>query len=704
MTVALLLLFALVAVAFLTLVSALALDDAAAWLALACAARLLRLRSLARRLVARCYGLGPPTHAFDVVPDAATARTVSGDVLRATVLLPRDAAGQQRRWPTVLLRTPYGRDDGEFGQTLLAERGFAVIIQDTRGRFGSKGQFVPVAHELDDGAATVAWAKRQSWCGELGVYGVSYLGFTAWACVGGANGGDVACAVIVASCSSVRAAVFSRDGAFALELVALWLALVLRLLPDLAALRSALQPKGGLARQLLTKPGDYASGARRAFCDYFASLSVLWWSRALLKRTPLRDLDVAVGGRRLAFVSDALNDPDEDGAFWREANVLCAVGSAKLPPTHLITGWHDIFARGAFEDWAAMEAQGGSHSLTVFDGAHFDLLKPRVARVAMKALLETMTKHLKADPAPSKGVRVQMASSALRGGLAVFSAAAWRKLFRPRRKAVDEWRTLNRWCVDRRLVALRLTPLRTLEWSGDFLEADFGDGGLTPKRSTKLWKRFPSASDIDDLPLWVDEDDAVEAQAFVSYIYSAADATPASGGCGFHFFNAGQRDQRTVERRGDVAVFSTAPLNAAFEMLGTGKLRVGIALDDLEVESIDVVARLCVVSRTGKSTNLAEGLTRLTRDGLAADRRANRVHDVVVHLSATGARLEAGERLRLQICSSAAPRWMHNPAKGFDGQTRNLTKICAQAAACPRDSVLVKIDTTRTVLVLPLFQ
>ena len=124
-------------------------------------------------------------------------------------------------------------------------RGFAVLVQDTRGRFGSDGTFVPVATELEDGAATLAWLARQPWFdGRLAVFGVSYLGFaaracagvgdeaeapslsqvsylgfTAWACAGGAERARVRAVVSVVSQSRVRSAVFLPGGAFALCLL-----------------------------------------------------------------------------------------------------------------------------------------------------------------------------------------------------------------------------------------------------------------------------------------------------------------------------------------------------------------------------------------------------------------------------------------------------------------------------------------------------
>ena len=130
----------------------------------------------------------------------------------------------------ILMRTPYGRRE-DFGQTLPAEQGYAVLVQDTRGRFGSDGQFVPVETEIEDGAVTIEWLRQQEWySGRLAVFGISYLGFTAWACAGGRAHSEVRVLVPVISQSRVRSAVFLPGGAVALELVVLWLYLVLRLL------------------------------------------------------------------------------------------------------------------------------------------------------------------------------------------------------------------------------------------------------------------------------------------------------------------------------------------------------------------------------------------------------------------------------------------------------------------------------------------
>jgi uncharacterized protein len=87
------------------------------------------------------------------------------------------------RVPVVLLRTPYDRADAAaFGLQVnaisLADAGYAVVIQDVRGRYGSGGTFDPFRDEGPDGAASVLWAAEQSWSdGRVAMAGMSYCGY-----------------------------------------------------------------------------------------------------------------------------------------------------------------------------------------------------------------------------------------------------------------------------------------------------------------------------------------------------------------------------------------------------------------------------------------------------------------------------------------------------------------------------------------------
>src|SRR5580700_1783984 len=85
--------------------------------------------------------------------------------------------------PTVLMRCPYGRG-WQFAMLArpLAERGYHVLLQSTRGTFGSGGTFTPGRDEAADGQDTVAWLRTQDWFnGRLATVGPSYLAFTQWA-------------------------------------------------------------------------------------------------------------------------------------------------------------------------------------------------------------------------------------------------------------------------------------------------------------------------------------------------------------------------------------------------------------------------------------------------------------------------------------------------------------------------------------------
>ena len=95
--------------------------------------------------------------------------------LAADVYLP-SAEGS---FPVLLSRTPYSKQrPGAEPQALRgAQAGFAVVIQDTRGRYASEGIFRSMQDDGPDGWDTLEWLGQQPWCnGRVGTYGVSYLG------------------------------------------------------------------------------------------------------------------------------------------------------------------------------------------------------------------------------------------------------------------------------------------------------------------------------------------------------------------------------------------------------------------------------------------------------------------------------------------------------------------------------------------------
>ena len=66
--------------------------------------------------------------------------------------------------PVVVIRTPYKRQNWGKAARIFAERGYYCLVQDCRGRFGSGGDFFPIAHEKRDGGETIRWVADQPWC------------------------------------------------------------------------------------------------------------------------------------------------------------------------------------------------------------------------------------------------------------------------------------------------------------------------------------------------------------------------------------------------------------------------------------------------------------------------------------------------------------------------------------------------------------
>jgi hypothetical protein len=103
-----------------------------------------------------------------------------GVVLRADVLRPNEGSN----FPVLVYRTPYGKDAAQEEYTTFrraVERGYAVVIEDVRGRYHSSGEFRPYENEGRDGFDTIEWAAAQAWSnGAVGTFGLSYPGAVQW--------------------------------------------------------------------------------------------------------------------------------------------------------------------------------------------------------------------------------------------------------------------------------------------------------------------------------------------------------------------------------------------------------------------------------------------------------------------------------------------------------------------------------------------
>ena len=92
-----------------------------------------------------------------------------GTRLAANLFLPREGGP----FPVILMRTPYGKMDEKSDEARqYCSAGYAMVVQDCRGRGGSQGVWDPFRYDLEDGFETQEWIGRQPWCnGRIGTSG-----------------------------------------------------------------------------------------------------------------------------------------------------------------------------------------------------------------------------------------------------------------------------------------------------------------------------------------------------------------------------------------------------------------------------------------------------------------------------------------------------------------------------------------------------
>lgn len=115
--------------------------------------------------------------------------TRDGERLATDVYLPvREAGANVGKVPAVLVRTPYGKGNHAEMYYRFVQRGYAVVIQDTRGREDSTGRWQPNYYEVEDGDDTLNWIAAQEWSdGQAAMTGGSYLGYVQWAAAASGN-------------------------------------------------------------------------------------------------------------------------------------------------------------------------------------------------------------------------------------------------------------------------------------------------------------------------------------------------------------------------------------------------------------------------------------------------------------------------------------------------------------------------------------
>jgi putative CocE/NonD family hydrolase len=140
----------------------------------------------------------------------------------------------------------------------------------------------------------------------------------------------------------------------------------------------------------------------------------------------------------------------------------------------------------------------------------------------------------------------------------------------------------------------------------------------------------------------------------------------------------GVQDQRQVETRQDVLVYTSAPVPAPLEV--TGPLVVKLFASSSAVDT-DFTAKLVDVWPDGHAQNLADGILR-ARYRASRMRPAflipDQVYELTIDLWATSHVFLPGHRVRLEISSSNFPRFDRNLNTGEDQATGSRGQVAAQ--------------------------
>lgn len=268
-----------------------------------------------------------------------------GVVLRADVYRPGEG-----RWPALLLRTPYGKTSLPALLTVLdpvrgAREGFAVVVQDARGRFASDGAFRPF-DEGDDGHDAVAWVARQPWCdGRVGMFGSSYMAAAQLQAAVTRPPALRAISPIEASADYYEGRSY-RGGAFelgSLVTIALW----------------------ALSRGSLERAGRdrYRSGmaeVRGFLADLRANLAV----------RPLDALGDGILGEVAPFFLEWA-EHRSPGEYWEQRSIVPRYRELDVPALH-VTSWFDQFHVGTLTNFEALSRQGDAEqALVVGPWSHY---------------------------------------------------------------------------------------------------------------------------------------------------------------------------------------------------------------------------------------------------------------------------------------------------------------------------------------------
>ncbi len=346
------------------------------------------------------------------------------------------------------------------------------------------------------------------------------------------------------------------------------------------------------------------------------------------RHLPITEPPLLAGNEAARFYYDWLAHPTRD-QYWDSLAGDSRYDDVQVP-AFMVGGWYDVFLSGTLENYLRMRETGGSER----------------ARSGVRLLIGPWAHGSTYGPYPDQLFAAFDGSDAV--DLAEEQIAFYRATLEDGESSAQDGARVrlfvmgaNRWRDEKEWP---LAGAREERW---FLHSD-GDaagngGGLSPE---------PPGDEPSD-----------------EYVYDPADPAPTIGGptsipAAFMRTNSGPLDQRRVEERPDVLVYSSEPLAEPVLVIGGVTVVLHAATS---ARDTDFVAKLCDVDSEGESRILAEGILRARyREGFEAPvlLEPDRVYEYRIDLVATANEFAPGHRIRVDITSSSFPRFDRNPNSG----------------------------------------
>lgn len=481
------------------------------------------------------------------------------------------------RVPTILVRTPYnkGRDLIPNYQAFV-EHGYAVVVEDVRGRYHSEGKFDPLRQETADGDDTLNWIAGRSWSnGKIGMMGGSYLGIAQWKVAALNNPHLKAIFPVVSGYDDYRDRFYSTGGAMKLGNRLLWMSenmKVPQFRPD--------------------------------------------FSRFVL-HLPLRSADQAATGAIQPMFQDAIRHPAYD-SFWKALSTREKIGAIRVP-AFIVGGWYDNFVESDLAAFTALRRTSGMSRILIGPWPHNMSSKLAVDYGADSII-------------PLRGLQMEWFDQWLKSEDTALVSEPPVRIFV---MGANRWREERQW------------PPAGVRMTSFYLASEGRANGLSGNGTLGPRTGSPQAPD--------------------TFVYDPLNPVPTAGGpvcCNPKKFPWGPMDQRTVEKRPDVLVYTSPPLKRDLEVIGPVRV---VLYTSTSARDTDFTAKLVDVFPGGEARNLTDGILRLRyRHSLEEPELATpgQVYGITIDAGVTGNVFLKGHRIRLEVSSSNFPRFDRNSNTG----------------------------------------